>query len=116
LLFGTRSYNAFAIDIWSLGCIFAEFFTALRLRRNEDDNHDHEEDSSSISESDNGLNPFIIPKTVQIGDPETQWFRDTLFNAERGEIGLAWSIFKVRGTPTDDTWPVRAHPNIPHSP
>jgi serine/threonine protein kinase len=31
LLFGTRTYDPLAIDLWSLGATFAQFFTALRL-------------------------------------------------------------------------------------
>ena len=36
----------------------------------------------------------------------SRWYRDPLFDSTRGELGLAWSLFKIRGTPTPETWPV----------
>lgn len=115
LLFGPRTYDAFAIDAWSLGVTFAEFFTSLRLQNDED------EDEDSIlafnpSESESGAEPrpptppptpFVVPRGTRPGIPTGRWTRTSLFNGIRGEIGLAWSIFKVRGTPNQDTWPVR---------
>lgn len=35
----------------------------------------------------------------------------TLFDGERGELGLIGSIFKIRGTPTDASW--RDFKNLP---
>lgn len=113
LLFGPLTYDALATDLWSLGAMFAEFFTPLRLTRSDEDDEDDDNDSNSTPEtSKNNVKPFIIPSTSTLrpGDPTAQWRRDTLFNADRGEIGLAWSIFRIRGTPNDDTWPVR----LPH--
>jgi len=52
------------------------------------------------------VKPFLIPKYLRVGYPGAQWTRETLFNGDRGEIGLAWSIFKVFGTPTAESWPV----------
>lgn len=43
---------------------------------------------------------------MRIGYPGAQWTRDSLFDGERGEIGLAWSIFKILGTPNKSNWPV----------
>jgi serine/threonine protein kinase len=97
LLFGPRSYDPFATDLWSLGATFAEFFTSLRLdgdNRNESGSDGNEE----------GFGPFISPRSTHMGE---LWIRDTLFDSERGELGLAWSIFKIFGTPTEDNWPVR---------
>lgn len=34
------------------------------------------------------------------------WERCCLFDSERGDIGLIWSIFKTRGTANDENWPV----------
>ncbi|ESK83452.1 cell division protein kinase [Moniliophthora roreri MCA 2997] len=31
LLFGTRDYSPYAVDMWSLGCLFAEFYTPLEM-------------------------------------------------------------------------------------
>ncbi|KAE9407956.1 kinase-like protein [Gymnopus androsaceus JB14] len=74
LLFGTRSYNAYAIDLWSLGTLFAEFFTEL----------------APVSSSD-----------YEYAPPNTRYCRTSLFDASRGEIGLVWSIFKILGTPRE---------------
>jgi hypothetical protein len=34
------------------------------------------------------------------------WTRQTMFDGGRGEIGLAGSIFRLLGTPSDEDWPV----------
>lgn len=101
LLFGTRSYDPFAIDLWSLGATFAGFFTPLRLYSDEE-----EESLGDVEDENQPPSPFIVPRGLDILDPDARWIRDTLFNGNRGEIGLAWSIFKIFGTPTPDTWPV----------
>lgn len=49
---------------------------------------------------------FFVPEALRIGYPDSYWQRDTLFKGSRGEIGLAWSIFKIFGTPTKESWPV----------
>lgn len=123
LLFGPRTYDAFAIDAWSLGVTFAEFFTPLRLQTDEDEDEEgfsfqrsaRAPESESGSDSSTGPRPptpppapFIIPRGMH-WRPTVRWIRTSLFDGTRGEIGLAWSIFKVRGTPNVDTWPVR-HP------
>ena len=41
-----------------------------------------------------------------------RWKRESLFDAERGSIGLAWSIFKARGTPNNINWSVRPYFHI----
>ncbi|KAJ7083356.1 CMGC/CDK protein kinase, partial [Mycena belliarum] len=94
LLFGTREYDATAIDIWSVGTVLAEFFSPFRLSCEDD-----------VQSAQAGDPPFVVPPGLRVDDLETRWCRDTLFNGRRGEIGLAWSIFKIRGTPTDETWP-----------
>ncbi|KAG6895113.1 hypothetical protein C0992_003114, partial [Termitomyces sp. T32_za158] len=110
LIFGTRDYDAFGIDLWSAGATFAEFFTPLRLRSDTDYNdeplYDENEEDEEEEEGTNmhALEPFVVPKYL-VGSQETCWERDTLFNGTRGELGLAWSIFKVRGTPTKTNWP-----------
>ncbi|KAH9486068.1 Cyclin-dependent kinase 2 [Psilocybe cubensis] len=102
LLFGSRNYDHCAIDLWSIGATFAEFFTPLRLVSDDEDDGDDDDDTEPDSDP---LAPFIVPKYLRIGYPSAQWKRDTLFNGERGEIGLAWSIFKIFGTPTKENWP-----------
>ncbi|KAJ7292623.1 CMGC/CDK protein kinase [Mycena rebaudengoi] len=95
---GTRAYDAPAIDMWSFGTVLAEMFSTLRLSADDDENE-------PVPSAQAGDPPFVVPPQLQAGQPDTQWSRDTLFNGRRGEIGLAWSIFKIRGTPTDETWP-----------
>ena len=142
LLFGPRTYDAFAIDMWSLGATFAEFFTALSLYLDEDDdfgsfgggfggpgggfggpgggfggpgggfaksggyssNRDDDDDAEEAKNTPPP--PFNIPSHLRIGYPGAKWARETLFNGSRGEIGLAWSIFQIRGTPNEELWPV----------
>lgn len=88
LLFGARTYDPYAVDMWSLGCTFAEFFTPL-LPEEDDDEDDYPPELRDA-------NPTLV--------------RKALFDGTRGEIGLAWSIFKILGTPTEDSWPV-GHPS-----
>ncbi|KAL1749298.1 kinase-like domain-containing protein [Schizophyllum fasciatum] len=103
LLFGPRTYDAFAIDMWSLGATFAEFFTSMSLYLEDED--------GNLLSDDEGEEPsrppaaFHVPKHLRIGYPGAKWARETLFNGSRGEIGLAWSIFKIRGTPNAELWP-----------
>lgn len=99
LLFGARSYDPFAIDLWSLGATLAEFFTPLHLLSDDSD-----EEYAPSEEESNNIEPFMLPAGHEAVICK-QWRRGTLFDGTRGEIGLAWSIFKIRGTPTAETWP-----------
>ncbi|KAH9950959.1 kinase-like domain-containing protein [Amylocystis lapponica] len=102
LLFGATAYDAFATDIWSLGTTCAEFFTQLRLER---DYEEYVEDSGNHSGEENVPHiPIVMPRALA-GDPDTIWTRQSLFDSSQGTIGLAWSIFKIRGTPTERSWP-----------
>lgn len=99
MLFGTRSYDPFVIDRWSFGATLASFFTPLRLTSPDDDLDD------CIPQNKTPREPFIIPTHLKNASANTQWTRDTLYDASRSEIGLAWSIFKIHGTPNEETWP-----------
>ena len=103
LLFGARNYDPASLDLWSLGVTFTEFFTPIRLCSNDADH----EDEGDRDVDERPFQPFIIPKNLGMSYPGSHWKRDTLFNGDRGEIGLTWSIFKIFGTPTSGTWPVR---------
>ncbi|KAF8707322.1 hypothetical protein AX14_013616 [Amanita brunnescens Koide BX004] len=118
LLFGPKSYNAFAADMWSLGTTLSELFTPLELVPSSSSSSsspypDHTSNSSSESESDQpspSNDAFIVPRkarttAVPSPDAEWNWLRNSLFDGTRGELGLLWSIFKTMGTPTDQTWP-----------
>ncbi len=39
--------------------------------------------------------------------------RQSLFNGSMGDLGLIWSIVRVRGTPNSDTWPVSLQSSVP---
>ena len=61
LLFGSRHYDHLAIDLWSLGVTFAEFFMPLRLHGDEDDDGD-EDDEDDDDVEDDTVSPFIVPR------------------------------------------------------
>ncbi|KAG8983173.1 hypothetical protein FRB93_007355 [Tulasnella sp. JGI-2019a] len=115
LLFSPRIYNAFATDMWSFGTVLAQFFTPLRYVTREygfDDEIDEGVNSDEEEAvADDILSPVMVPKSVKremdagASRLDEAWERDPLFDASRGEIGLAWSIFKVRGTPDEALWP-----------
>ncbi|KAL1664899.1 kinase-like domain-containing protein [Schizophyllum commune] len=125
LLFGPRTYDAFAIDMWSLGATFAEFFTPLSLYLDDEDEgfggfggpgggfarsgtnsgRSEDDDNDADEEEPGPAQAFNIPSHLRIGYPGAKWARETLFNGSRGEIGLAWSIFQIRGTPNEELWP-----------
>lgn len=60
LLFGSRNYDHLAIDLWSLGATFAEFFTPLRLHGDEDDDGDDDDDEDEVE--DDMVSPFMVPR------------------------------------------------------
>lgn len=69
------------------------------------------EDDEVMSEP--ATEPFVVPKSFSKGTDVNggpnvigKWSRVSLFDSSRGEIGLAWSIFRVRGTPDQTNWPV----------
>ncbi|KAI0782483.1 kinase-like domain-containing protein [Irpex lacteus] len=105
-IFSATDYDPFALDLWSLGATFAEFFTSLRFIPEDDDIDDgYGSPSSDGSNQSQSLRPAFINPPVSESQ-RGEWTRESLFDAERGSIGLAWSIFKVRGTPDDDNWPM----------
>ncbi|KAI0347611.1 kinase-like protein [Trametopsis cervina] len=113
-IFGAEDYDPYAVDIWSLGATVAEFFTPIRFIADDDDRSEESDDGSEAPEQrpDQPL-PRIINQPVSSW-AHGEWQRESLFNAERGSIGLAWSIFQIRGTPDRTTWPGFDH--LPDSP
>lgn len=104
-IFGPHTYDPFAVDLWSLGALIAEFFTRLRFDV-EDEEDDDVGGGSTVGNPDAPFTPYFIPQAFYAG-ARGSWSRDSLFDASRGSIGLAWSIFKIRGTPCEANWPVR---------
>lgn len=81
----SETYDPRAIDLWSAGVTLAECFNVTLA------------DSDSSDSEDDEIEGFQLRRPPP---------RKPLFSAEFGEIGLAGSIFKVLGTPTEENWPV----------
>jgi hypothetical protein len=98
------------------------------LRRPREEEEDSE-DASEDSESDELDGPIVslFHRTSKTNikqkttprpaahhvPPHGRWKRQTLFDGESGEIGLAWSIFRVMGTPGSEgggEWKVSLRP------
>jgi len=85
--------------------MFADIFRPLEQL---DELDEWDNDCDEGTEEDEQLHttlPFIFlrgPSPSRM----TSWRRVPLFDPDRGDIGLAWSIFKVRGTPNELNWPV----------
>ncbi|GAA6062054.1 hypothetical protein JCM10212_005039 [Sporobolomyces blumeae] len=97
LIFASRSYDAFALDLWALGATLAELFRPLASPSPP---------SSAGSDDDDG--PW---SRVEVGPQRTRACdgdevkRKPLFESGSSDFVLAASIFKVIGTPTLETWP-----------
>ncbi|WVQ83680.1 hypothetical protein IAT38_005823 [Cryptococcus sp. DSM 104549] len=85
LLFTPVSYDASKVDVWAAGCVIAQFFRAFVL-------------ASSDQEYDPPDGPRGGEGGEQVGE------RKPLFDASFGALGLAASIFKLRGTPDSSNW------------
>ena len=79
LLFNDAQHNPFAIDLWALGATLSEFM--LETGASSEHSEIFEDGSTTLRS------------------------RRTLFDDTFGEIGLAGSIFRLRGSPNADTWP-----------
>ncbi|KAI9455932.1 kinase-like protein, partial [Lactarius psammicola] len=98
LLFGARKYDAMACDLWSLGATFAEFFTTIHRRAISDGFDDDNEERGDPTKA------YLSDELPWALSP-SHWERYSLFDGSRGDIGLAWSIFRIRGSPTPENWP-----------
>lgn len=123
LLFFPPSYLAEAVDRWSLGVILSEFFTPLTYSITDGGQPPTPSFSPSLDapnleftttdERKGWAEPFETGDHeqgaggIRSGYFETKtWGRRKLFDAERGDIGLAGSIFLTRGSPGKASWPV----------
>ncbi|KAI0253193.1 kinase-like protein [Lactifluus subvellereus] len=100
LLFGVRRYNATACDLWALGTTFAEFFTTIHRRAMTDDF----DDDSEADERGDPTKAYLLDELPEAW-ARSEWERYPLFDGSRGDIGLAWSIFRTRSSPTPENWP-----------
>lgn len=99
LIFASRDYDPFAIDLWALGCTIADLFRPLALPVAPSPDSEAEED------------PFVRAyRQYATPEPEPSPRRETLFDAGMSDFVLAASIFRVLGTPTVETWPVGSPP------
>ena len=73
---------------------------------------DSDDDDSDSFEDEPGQKPELLGGYLLCADVRmltlatSRWSRTSLFNGRRGDLGLAWSIFQIRGTPNDSNWPV----------
>lgn len=114
LLFGSRSYSPFALDIWSFGALIAEFYTPMERSQDasfslysdppEEPSLNHPGSWSGTAMDWYACGDLADPSaTAPIGP----LVRKTLFEGSIGDIGLVGSIFKILGTPDSTTWPVK---------
>lgn len=135
LLFSPVKYNPYAVDSWAAGCVIAQMFRpfgSFDPHEFDDSGSDSDSDIRSDSEegsdgwSDNTEDPDPLDEpwrrvrnsggdgngtgsrtgTTTGGDKGGMGERQPMFDASFGTLGLAASIFKIRGTPSLDTWPV----------
>lgn len=88
LLFGSRSYNPIASDRWSLGATISSFFTHV---------------GPTMPPSPDSDEPRL---SFMASLPSGPIVRSTLFDGGFSDFALIGSMFKIRGTPTLETWPV----------
>lgn len=117
LLFGSRSYSPFALDIWSFGALIAEFYTPMVPSEEQADRlQSTPSPPPHLSHNDGGhldsgtalnwycaINPTVTESSVW--NLRLKYVRKTLFDGSCGDIGLVGSIFKLLGTPTLTSWP-----------
>lgn len=94
LLFSPTSYDPQAIDIWAAGCALAEFFTPLSAP------------SATSAEGYDLVDDDAFSTDLETPSHQIKG-RQSLFDATYGDLGLAGSIFALKGSPNSLNWPVR---------
>jgi serine/threonine protein kinase len=87
LLFSPTTYDPFALDLWGIGVVITDMFRPIPKSDSDSEDEDEDED--------------VDPLEGEVIRPQV---RTTLFDDDFGDIGLAGSIFRVLGTPTQETW------------
>ncbi len=122
LLFGEHPYDPYALDKWALGCTFAQVYTPLasvslgsvggnavdidRLDSLELLDGFTTAESDAASDSDSDLDSHADGRRCDATPEDRNTVRQTLFDSSRGDIGLIWSIMRIKGKPTPESWPV----------
>lgn len=103
ILFSPPAYDAPALDLWAAGATLAEFYRPSRAVSG----------SGSPVSSASTPPPNLEDELDPLEDDHLETSPDgkgdapvPLFDATFGEIGLAGSIFRLMGTPTEQNWPV----------
>ncbi|KAK4046747.1 hypothetical protein OIV83_005852 [Microbotryomycetes sp. JL201] len=86
LIFASKQYDAQAIDVWALGATLSELYLPIVPCPQKSD---RASSSSSTSEDDSEQKPR----------------RARLFEPNSTDFALAASIFRVLGTPDEESWP-----------
>lgn len=117
LMYSPKKYDPAGADLWSMGVTMAIFYAPIHLELDEDGSSDSRSSSASSKEqrspsSVRSTPGYVIPVGLSSIPLHATWRRDALFIATRGEIAMLWSIFRLMGTPTEDSWPVRTSMSV----
>ncbi|WFD00667.1 hypothetical protein MYAM1_003418 [Malassezia yamatoensis] len=122
LLFApTQGYDAYQADVWSLGILIASFFTeslsldnAQEMQSEDDSSQEHNYNEHINANPTTSWEQALWPESrgenrieaVNMAADCQNMQHTTLFDASRGDIGLAGDIFMVLGLPKDVAlWP-----------
>lgn len=95
LVFASRDYDPAALDLWALGCTIAELYRPLA----------YPPPPSPPSSTEDDFERYY--RECATPEPPPRLRRQPLFDASLSDFVLAASIFRVLGTPTIETWPVK---------
>ncbi|KAK4046901.1 hypothetical protein OIO90_006409 [Microbotryomycetes sp. JL221] len=96
LIFGSRDYDAQAVDLWALATTLAEFLTPVTI------DHQHCRQSLDSDDSITRNDPYDDDSDSLEQDKPR---REKLFQPFLTDFSLAASMFKLLGTPTSESWP-----------
>ena len=96
LIFASRAYDPRALDLWALGATLASLFRPLVHPR------------PPSPDSEDSFERYYHECATPPPEPSLQ--REPLFGGAASDFVLAASVFRVLGTPTVETWPVRPFP------
>lgn len=116
LLFGAKAYDAQAIDLWAAAATLAEMFTPFDnassspAESNRQSFDDDGEGDDGWSARDWAAKLGIKVNYAASGQSQASTTmkkrRTALFGESKSDLALVGAIFKARGTPNIDIWPV----------